>query len=273
VPVFAVGRTPTLERRGSPSLLLPELLRELYLGCCTGIFHVARGTDRVSVCFRHGEVVSGSSTSNKVRLGETMVRHGLLPLEDLVRALVVVHRDGRRLGPVLMEMGIIDAPGLERALALHLREMLLTALGWDDAAHVFEDRELPVLSPEDLTLASSTGELILEVVRRISSREMVRLGLGDLDRILAALPHSLARLDRVTLNTAERYVVSRVDGRTSARSMIEIAGLPADDIERSLLGLLCAGIIDYRPRVTDKQRPAASKGGGKEGAGSTAIDR
>jgi hypothetical protein len=244
-----------LHKRGAPALLLPEFLKEVYLGRRTGLLHVTHGENH-GVSFRavNGEIVSGSSTAERGRLGETMVRRGLLSRADLERALVIVAREGRRLAPVLREMDLVDTPGLEKALALHIREMLFTALLWDDSSLLFEDQELPDAPAEDLTLRCSTAELILELVRRIPGRETVRRALGDLDRPPVAGQGVPSRLDGGCIGPAEQYLLSRVDGRASARSMIEGARLPAADLERSLLGLLCTGLLRFAPASGPKVR-------------------
>jgi hypothetical protein len=256
--VCAAGATSRFEKRGNPSFLLPEILRELYLGRRTGLLHVRHGEESVSFRFVNGEVVSGSSTSERGRLGETMVRHGLLSREDLDRALVVVRRDGRRLGPVLCEMGVIEPRRLEEALGLHIKDMLMTALESDDAVHVFEDQELPDLPSEDLTLRRMTGELVLEVTRRLCNAALVRQGLGDVDRVLVPVPDPPFRIDRITLTASDGYVLSRVDRATTARMIIEITPLPLEDVERSLLGLLCTGVIEYKGKP-EKLTPAPSQ--------------
>jgi hypothetical protein len=237
-----------LHKRGSPALLLPEFLREVYLGQRTGLLHVTRGED-AGVSFRsvNGEVVSGSSSDERGRLGESMVRRGLLAKADLERALVIVNQRGRRLAPVLRELDLFDTPGLEQALALHIREMLLTALLWDEASLLFEDQELPDAPAEDLTLRCCTAELILELVRRIPSPETVRRSLGDIDRPLAAAPDPPSRLDGLVLGPADGHLLSRVDGAISARTIIETTPLPVEEVERSLLGLLFTGVVRYLP--------------------------
>jgi len=249
-----------LHKRGNPALLLPEFLKEVYLGQRTGLLHVTRG-EEAGVTFRsvNGELVSGSSIAERGRLGESMVRRGLISRADLGRALVIVSQKGRRLAPVLRELELVDTPSLEQALALHIREMLLTALLWDEASLLFEDQELPDAPAEDLTLRCSTAELILELVRRIPRSEIVRRGLGDLERALVGAGSPFLRLHRITLSPADGYILSRVDGSTSARRMIETAPLPVEDMERSLLGLLCAGVVRYvpAPTVMAPQLPAA----------------
>jgi hypothetical protein len=237
-----------LHKRGAPALLLPEFLKEVYLGQRTGLLHVTRG-ESAGVSFRsvNGELVSGSSSDERGRLGESMVRRGLVSRADLDRALAIVGRHGRRLAPVLRELELVDTPGLEQALALHIREMLLTALLWDEAALLFEDQELPDAPAEDLTLRCSTAELILDLIRRIPGPETVRRGLGQLDRALVAVDNPPFRIDRLTLSPADGYILLRADGSETARSLIQNSPLPAEELERSLMGLLCTGVVRYLP--------------------------
>jgi Domain of unknown function (DUF4388) len=247
-----------LHKRGTPALLLPEFLKEVYLGQRTGLLHVTRG-ETTGVSFRsvNGELVSGSSSDERGRLGETLVRRGLISRAELQRALVIVSTHRRRLAPVLRDLDLVDTPALEHALALHIREMLVTALGWDEAALLFEDQELPDAPDEDLTLRCSTAELILELVRRIPGPETVLRGLGQLDRALVAVDNPPFRVDRIALCPADGYILSRADGFTTARTLIRTSPLPAHDVERSLLGLLSTGVVRYLPAPP---RPAATSG-------------
>jgi hypothetical protein len=82
----------------------------------------------------------------------------------------------------------------------------------------------------------------------------VRRGLGSLDRALVAVDNPPFRVDRVTLSPADGYVLSRADGSTSARSLIQASALPAEDVERSLMGLLCTGVVRYVPATPKLQR-------------------
>ncbi len=248
-----------LHKRGAPAVLLPEFLKEIYVGERTGLLHVTRG-ERAGVSFRsvNGEIVSGSSTDEKGRLGEMLVRQGLLKRADLDRALVIVTKKKRRLAPVLCELDLVDTLTLERALAQHIRELLLTALLWTEASLLFEDQELPDAPAEDLTLRCTTAELILDVVRRIPGGGTLRQGLGNLDRPLVAARRLPFGIDRSRLSAAEGYLLAHADGSASARSMIETSPLPVADLERSLLGFLCTGVLRYGSRDPAAARAKAS---------------
>jgi hypothetical protein len=251
-----------LHKRGAPALLLPEFLKEVYVGQRTGLLHVTDGEGE-GVSFRsvNGQIVSGSSSEERGRLGERMVRSGLISRADLDRALAVVTGRGRRLAPVLRELDLVDTPGLEQALALHIREMLFAALRWPQASLLFEEQELPDAPAEDLTLRCSTAELILDLVRRIPDRDTVRQGLGSLDRCLVVAEDPPSRLDHAHLGSVDAYVLSRADGTSSARAAIDAAPLPAADVERSLLGLLCTGFVQYTTSMPAKPSPPPKPGG------------
>ena len=241
-----------LQKQGAPALLLPEFMRVVYTGQRTGLLHVTRDeAARMSFRSIDGEIASGSSSEERGRLGECLVRRGMLARRDLERALARAKQQGRRLAPVLRELGLFDATALEQALAFHIREMLVTALAWEHAWLIFEDQERPAALPEapaeDFALRCSTAELILELARRIPSSQAVRDGLGNLEQRVARVAEPAAQLERAGLGAADRYVLARADGSRSARALVEGAELPAELVERSLLGLLLTGALRQLP--------------------------
>jgi tetratricopeptide (TPR) repeat protein len=237
--------------------VVPDLLREIYVGRRSGTLHLERRQERHSLRFRHGHIVNAQTNVLEERLGEMLVRRGLLSEADLARATEVVLRDRRRLGEVLVEMGRIDASGLEDAVALHVHEMLTRVFAWPDGTYRFEEE--PEGEPEgELTLKLSTGELILESVQAVRDPDVVRYALGDMDRLLVLSSDPLLRFQKLTLSPADGFVLSRVDGATSAREIVQMIPLSAEQTQRSLLGLLSTGVVEYagvrRPR--DAKPPA-----------------
>jgi tetratricopeptide (TPR) repeat protein len=185
------------------------------------------------------------------------VRRGLLSEADLARATETVVRDKRRLGEVLGEMRLIDASGLEDAVALHVHEMLARVFAWPDGTYTFEEE--PEGAPgEELTLKLSTGELILEAVQAVRDPDVVRYALGDMDRVLVLSGDPLLRFQTLTLSPADGFVLSRIDGVASAREVVQMIPLPPELAQRSLLGLLSTGVVEYAGvrRPSDASAPA-----------------
>ena len=227
--------------------ILPEVLRQLYVGRRTGFLHFTRGDERRSVCFRVGHIVHGDTNVKEERLGETLVTQGVITAADLKRATGFVLRDKKRLGVVLVELGILDRDKLEDALALHVREILLKAFSWSEGEYSFEEKEEAGLEPDMSSLRLSTGEMILEAVRKIDDPDVVRFALGDIDRILGPSNDPLLRFQKITLTPADGYVLSRIDGTLSARELFQLIPMVPEDTMRSLFCLLSTGVVEYLP--------------------------
>jgi curved DNA-binding protein CbpA len=224
--------------------ILPGLLRGLYVGRRSGTLHLVRGQEEQSLRLRGGHIVNATTNVREDRLGEMLVRRGLLSAPDLARATEIVVRDKRRLGEVLAELGLLDVGGLEDAIALHVHEMLARLFAWPDGRYSFRD-ETGEPSAAEVTLKLSTGELILEAVRAVKDPDVVRYALGDLDRVVALSSDPLLRFQKLTLSPADGFVLSRVDGTSSARELLQMMPLPAEEAQKSLFGLLSTGVIEY----------------------------
>jgi tetratricopeptide (TPR) repeat protein len=246
--------------------VVPGLLREIYVGRRSGTLNLVRREERQSLRFGHGHIVNAHTNVVEERLGEVLVRRGVLSEADLARATEVVVRDGRRLGEVLVEMGLIDASGLEDAVALHVHEMLTRVFAWSEGSYEFvedPEGESPGEGPGELTLKLSMGELILESVQAVKDPDVVRYSLGDMDRVLVPSTDPLLRFQTLTLSPADGFVLSRVDGATSAREIEQMIPLPAEQTQKSLLALLSTGIVEYadvrRPREPSPPAHPASE--------------
>ena len=227
-----------------------QLLREIYVGRRNGQLHLVKGRERQSLRFRRGHIVNATTNVVEERLGEMLVRRGMLSPADLERSTAIVLREKKRLGLVLSELGLIDTSGLENAIALHVHEMLTKVFAWDEGSYSFEEED--DTPGAELTLKLTTGELILEAVQAVKDPDVVRYSLGDRDRLLRPSTDPLLRFQKLTLAPADGFVLSRVDGTTTAHEVVQMIPLPAEVVERSLLALLSTGAIEYagvrRPR-------------------------
>jgi hypothetical protein len=235
--------------------VLPGVLRELYVERRTGVLAFTRGDERRSVHVRGGHIVSADTNIREDRMGEVLVRQGLLAAGDLKRALGFALRDRKRLGLVLMEQGLLDEAGLEQALALHVHAVLSRVFSWPDGAYEYVEEAEGAESAGDVTLRVSTGDLILEATRSVQDPDVVRYNLGDIDRVLGLSNDPLLRFQRIGLTPADGYVLSRIDGTLSAREVMQLIPLPGEEVQRSLFGLLSTGVVEYLSHLPAKPAP------------------
>jgi len=235
---------------------LPGVLRTLYVERRTGLLHVTRGDERGSICFIQGNIVYGDTNIKECHMGETLVRHGLITQWDVERAGEMVSVTGRRLGELLVELRILDADGLEDALALHAREVLLTIFSWREGSYRFEERAPAFFKGYDKPLRLSTGEVILDAAWSITDPDVIRFALGDLDRVLVPASDPILRFQRLALNATDGFMLSRIDGTSTAAQILRMVPVSAEEAQRSLFGLLHTGMVDYLPEA-QVEKPAA----------------
>jgi hypothetical protein len=235
----------TTETRGDlePGVL-PLLLRRVHVIEFTGFLRIRRGEEQGSFCFVNGQFAWGETNIEECRLGACLVRHGRLTEGDQLRASLMVG-EGQRLGDVLVELGLLDEIGLAEALALHVREMLMTVVSWSDGTWELEESlsESEHLYAEPLPV--SAAEIVLDAVWSLPDPFAISFALGDLSRPLVMSAHGRLRAQQVSLAAEDGFILSRVDGVAKAHEVLDISGLERAEAERRLLALICIGIVDY----------------------------
>ena len=235
--------------------VLPPVLQAIYVGRESGILHVSREDARRSLYFRRGVLVHAGTNVREERLGEVLVRQGFLKPEDLKRATELLVRENKRLGQALVELEILTKDRVEHALTEHARLVLEKILAAHEGTYEFEPKPEDSFDTDDFPLKLTTGEIVLDAVRRVEDPDVVRYALGDIDRILGLSSDPALRFQNIILTPTDGYVLSRVDGSLSAREVIQATPLEVEETQRSLFGLLCTGVVEFLP-LPPKPKPS-----------------
>jgi len=230
--------------------VLPTVLRDLYLARKTGLLHFRLDERAARVCFVRGHIVWGDSTDPECWLGPVLVRHNIITNELFSQARDRVDAD-HRLGEVLERQFGVDPRSIEAGLALHVREILLVAFSWHDASYEFEEHDPAVFARYDRPLAIATGNLILDAVWSVTNTDVIRYSLGSLDRKVRPSSDPLLRFQQLELTPTDGFLLSRIDGTSTAREAM--SAVPGEEVEllRGLFGLLCTGIVEWAEEEPD----------------------
>ncbi len=236
-------------------------LRDLHLERRTGLLHCAQPGALRSLRFQRGEVVHVLSDQKDERLGETLLRLGVIDDEQLARATLVLVRDRKRLGPVLIELGVLNFGQLQQALGRHVRDIFERVLARPEGQLVYEAVNEDAMGADEVRPTLQTGDLVLEAARRVPAPD-VKAALGDLSRPLGLGTGSGLLAATLKLTPSEGFLFSRIDGSSGRDALSLLPGDPAE-AERSLLALISCGLAcwgdarpaapirsDERPRVT-----------------------
>ena len=231
--------------------VLPGVLRRIYVGRRTGVLTLARETERRKVRFHVGNIANAETNVQADRLGDLLVRHGVIADADFKRATGTVLRENKKLGRVLIELGLLNQDSLREALAAHVDVVLSKVFAWSEGHYEFRDEMGRVPDVDELTLPFSTGDLILRASRSVADPDVVRYHLGDMARGLAFSRDPLLRFQRLNLTAIDGLVLSRVDGVLTAKQIVELLRMPPDEVRSSLFALLNTGVVEYMAKAGD----------------------
>ena len=224
---------------------MPALVRELRGERRTGLLSFELGEAKRALRFREGQVIAAFTNVESEHLAACLLRLGLLSEGDLQQAVTIMRREAKALAEVLESRGFVDRAGLQRAVAEQIGHILALAFGAGQGTYVFHDQATPAGVESGLDIV--TEDLLLDAVRQIADPSVVRYALGETDRTLV-LGRGL-RLERLRLTSADGYFLSRVDGTLTGREVMDMLPLESDEAQRTLLGLLCAGIVEFQGPV------------------------
>jgi hypothetical protein len=241
---------------------VPAVLRPLHLEKKTGPLRLARGRIGKTLYLSEGRLIFATSTDADDRLGEMLLRKGLISyraLEESVRAI----KAGKRQGTLLVESGAIRAKDLVDGVTEQVQEIIYSVFQWEEGSFEFQEGDLP--SREVIVLRMSTADLIMEGVRRIQSWRRIQRGVGGLAQQYSLAPDG--RFDEISLRKEEMDLVAALDGTMRLEEICAAARQADFQVCRTVWGLWAAGLLDRVPEDADDGRaektdPQAERGGG-----------
>jgi hypothetical protein len=149
-------------------LSLHELLRVISNSTLSGILTVVdrtAGTGRV--VFTWGRITH-ASTDGQERLGEALVRRGVITAEGLQQALKAQKEQvrARPLGTILSALGLADTSQIQATLRQQMKDAFFQLAEWQDGLAHFHADIATALASVRLDVSLDTQVLLLEAARR-----------------------------------------------------------------------------------------------------------
>jgi len=229
---------------------LPQVLRPLVQGRKTGVLRCARDRVTKTVYLSEGRLIFATSTDPDDRLGEMLLRKGVISyraLEESVRAL----QAGKRQGTILVESGAIRSRDLVEGVAEQVQEIVHGLIQWDEGRYEFVEGDLP--SKEVIVLRMSTGDLLLEGVRRVQRWSRIRAGAGGLEQKYALASGYAVIVGSLSLQKDELNLVASLDGVMTLEDVCAASRQSDFVVCRAVWGLWAAGVLDRVPQDTASQ--------------------
>lgn len=220
---------------------LPEILATIHRHGVPGVLDCSREDVTKCVYFANGDIIFATSTDPEERLGESLLRDGLIT-EDQLRLSSDEYRraPGRRHGTVLVQMGFLDPRELGTAVRKQVQAIVWSLFGWTSGSVIF--RVGSFRDDEVYKIKVPTARAILEGCRLLPDPKEVTVKLGGRSSVLQPVkrpPH----LEDLEFEPEEQKLLDLVDGSRTLFDLCEDGPLNPGDNARILYAILTLGLI------------------------------
>jgi DNA-binding NarL/FixJ family response regulator len=245
------------------------LLAKMFAQASTGRIGFKRDDAEKVVYFDQGRPVFASSSEQRDRMGELLVREGKITASQYERCQTVVAESGRRMGEILVDFGYLKRRELLPAVRRHVEDIVYSLFGWDRGTYHVVLEETP--SAERIRLSRHPAALILEGVRR-------KLDRSSLERLIGAPSTVIEVPDRERLGgiinlgdlaPEERGALAAFDAQSDLSTVARAAGVDVADVLPLAWGLCVLGLATARRTDTEVPDEASALVGETD----LAIDR
>jgi serine/threonine-protein kinase len=239
----AVVRDPTVVWSIRPGELPPRLF-DLVIARATGMLAVQNGTVQKKVYFVDGVPEVTISTDERELLGAILVERGLaLPME-IEMGLAMAPRHGGRLGDALVRLGVLRPMELVRAVVDQMKRRFIELVGWKGGQLTFT---IDVRCPDEETVPEAFNplELIARGIIQGYPIEDLSLLLYPIENALVVpLPRAPVSVASLKLDAPETAVLESIKGHKTLSEITSDAsqrGIARDSVLRGVFVGLSSG--------------------------------
>ncbi len=241
-------------------LNLMDLFQLLAMSRKSGVLTLDSTQNVGQVFFSNGNITRATLQQGEEKLGEKMVRDGKLSPGEVDTLLQ--EQTGRRprkpLGALAVETAGLPKNVVMEKLRAQVEDVVAHIMDWHDGYFRFEEMDLP--PDQDLGFSLVTENVIMEVSRRLDEWSKIKTRLPDLDMVLMLAPGSDVTSGKLDIKPEEWLILASIDGRRTARQVIQSVGGDEFETAKVIYGLIATGLVKVAGRRTplemEVQQPA-----------------
>ena len=220
---------------------LPDVLQLLAMGQKSGCLSVTHRHSFGNVYFDRGRISFASIVNRRDRLGDLLVKNGLIARAELDAAIALQDQSPeRKLGEILIAERLLAREELHQYIKHQIEEAVYFLFTWAQGTFSFEADVRP--DAQDILVSINPESLLLEGARRVDEWSLIEKKIPSFDLIFA-IDRAHLEESKVALAPAQELLVPLIDGQRDVAGLIDESGLGEFEVGKALYGLITAGFV------------------------------
>lgn len=235
---------------------LPDVLQLLSMGKKSGCLSVTHRHAFGNIYFDRRRISFASIVNRRDRLGDLLVKNGLITPGELDAAIAVqAQAPERRIGEILISQRVLAREELHQYIKHQIEEAVYYLFTWTQGTFSFETDIRP--DAQDILVSINPESLLLEGARRVDEWSLIEKKIASFDLIFAIDRDHIAE-SKVALTSEQESLVPLLDGQRDVAALIDESGLGEFEVGKALYGLITAGFL-HRVGRTRAPEPTSNE--------------
>ncbi len=206
----------------------------------TGALSIVKSDSRRFIYFQDGLLTFASSSDKQDMFGSLLLKKGRISKPELDAILKEKH-DGKKIGQVLVEKGILTRDEVFDCLKMQIDEIVYSLFGWKDGDFEFIEGKAP---PPDVILTElNPMNMIMEGMRRIDEWTELKKILPSDDAQIELVVDPVMRNEEMRLTKDEFIALALIGSGKRFSKVVEESYLDQFQTCKALANLLQMGLI------------------------------
>src|SRR5437870_10387203 len=211
------------------------------MGKKTGCLSVGHRGSFGYIFFDKGKISYASIVNRRDRLGDMLVKNGMITQEQLDKAVdAQIRRRDKKLGELLVELHALTRAQLQQFLKVQIEEAVYFLFTWTEGTFNFEPDVAP--DQQDILVSIGPESLLLEGARRVDEWSLIEKKIPSFD-IVFEIDRAQCQANDSKLTQEQRTVLRLVNGVRDVHSILEESGLVEFEAAKAIYGLATANCI------------------------------
>ena len=217
-----------------------DLIQQVHTRRWNGLLTLNHVGVEKSVRVEDGQLVFATSSSRDDRLGELLLRHGKITLDQYVAAGLAVGKN-KRLGTVLVEQGALDPREMVKVVIDQTQEIIYSLFQWTEGLYYLT--EGPDAAVEPITLKLSTPHVIIKGISRVEAWSRVERAVGGAYGLYARAADWESMLSQMTLSSGRLAILTELVDVQDVAAICRASSLPHFEVCQMLWAFRVMGLV------------------------------